>query len=297
MSIENPTIQRCPHDEENPYLQVSRALIRDNRISLECRGLIIYLLANKDNWKIYVKKLIADFKGQMGKNKIYDLLNEAIDAGYMMREEFLVNCLARVRYFVSESAKFKTSEKSKERKSLSIYPLPENRDPGNQDPENRDAKERIIDKKNQREEPTSISPSGAEEEKLIQEKPIAKKPEVQKQKWGAYVEITEEEFLRLINVYGRNVVLDIFESINDHITNNRNGKGYKDYCAAFRTFYKNQSKRNSSWTTKQKSPIKSNDFKATSLDRDTPELILVPLSSIMNTECALTRGLKEERAC
>src|SRR5947209_14298432 len=42
------TIERCPHDGENPFAQISRDLIRNKTISLECRMLIIYLLSMSD---------------------------------------------------------------------------------------------------------------------------------------------------------------------------------------------------------------------------------------------------------
>ena len=101
------TIQRCPHDEENPYVQIRRGLIRDKRISPECRFLIIYLLSNKDNWNINVKQLIKEFKGQWGKDIIYKIINEAIYTGYMKREKFILKGLERTRYYLSETDKFK----------------------------------------------------------------------------------------------------------------------------------------------------------------------------------------------
>lgn len=94
----------------------------------------------------------------MGKDKIYALLNEAIDAGYVLREKFFVNGLERIRYFVSEAAKFKKVEEPKERKSLIIYPLPENPDAENPDAENTDSKERIILKEEQKKE-SNAAPS------------------------------------------------------------------------------------------------------------------------------------------
>lgn len=101
------TIERCPHDEENPYSQISNELIRDESISPNCRWLIIYLLSNKGNWKINVNQIKNHVKSHIGKNKLYSIIKEAIEAGYMIREDYINNNLRRCKYFVSEKPKFK----------------------------------------------------------------------------------------------------------------------------------------------------------------------------------------------
>jgi hypothetical protein len=106
------TIQRCPHDKENPYAQISRDLIRDESISPECRWLIIYLLSMSDNWSIRIKQLIAHLKPHIGRDKVYRLINQAIEAGYMKKEIDREGNLNRgIRYFVSESPKFKKTSR------------------------------------------------------------------------------------------------------------------------------------------------------------------------------------------
>ncbi len=100
-------IERCPHDKENPYLQVNRELIRDKSISPACRWLIIYLLANKDGWRINAKQLVEYCKPYHGRVKVYSLLKEAMEGGYLKREEYLEKNMTRIRYFLSEFPKFK----------------------------------------------------------------------------------------------------------------------------------------------------------------------------------------------
>lgn len=144
---DNNTIQRCPHDKENPYSMVSRDLIRDETISPECRWLIIYLLSMKDGWKINVEQIKSHVKPFMGKDRLHKIINEAITAGYMMREEWqqvlrrpngaYQGSLKRVRYFISETPKFK--------KSLLHPPFPDAEDQG---PDKTDDKE-ITSKKNE----------------------------------------------------------------------------------------------------------------------------------------------------
>lgn len=105
------TIERCPHDAENPYAQISRALIRDASISPECRWLIIYFLSMKSDWKINIAQLINHLKPHMGRDKVYALIKEAIESGYMKRVEITKGGRAKIsfqfKYYVSETPKFK----------------------------------------------------------------------------------------------------------------------------------------------------------------------------------------------
>ena len=89
-TVNDFSIQRCPHDAANPYTMIKNDLIRDESISFECRLLIIYLLSNTPGWKINFRQLQAHAKSQMGKQKLYKIINEAIAAGYMCKEEIYV---------------------------------------------------------------------------------------------------------------------------------------------------------------------------------------------------------------
>lgn len=123
------SIEQCPQDEENPFAQISRALIRDGTISPECRWLIIYLLSNKDGWRIQVQQVVNHLKGMVGRDKVYKLFDEAIEAGYIQRIETLLLGKKRYKYRVSRSPKFKK-----------CLLLPENQEAEIQDTENQDAK-------------------------------------------------------------------------------------------------------------------------------------------------------------
>lgn len=140
MSRTGDTIQRCPHDEENPYTQILNALIRDNNISPNCRMIIIFLLSNKNNWTIRIPQLISEFKKHLGKDAIYKIINEAIEAGYILREEYTENNLKRYKYYLSEKPKFKK-----------CFLHPEFQDTGAPDPEKPDSKERTCKEKTSKE--------------------------------------------------------------------------------------------------------------------------------------------------
>jgi hypothetical protein len=129
-----PTIERCPHDKENPYVMVSRDLIRDNSLSPECRLMLIYLLSmDGKKWKINPKQLVLYFKPHWGRNKVYEWIDQAIEAGYMKKEVTAnikhPNLRGKIKYYVSESAKFKK-----------CFRHPEIQDAEDGDPVNRDYK-------------------------------------------------------------------------------------------------------------------------------------------------------------
>lgn len=142
------TIQRCPHDEDNPYTMVHNELIRDASISPECRWLIIYLLSNKVNWTINIQQIVNHLKGKTGRDKVYEIINEAIEAGYMKRDIVKKgNLKQQIKYFVSEKPKFKK-----------ILRHPEIQDPEIRDTENQDIKNKHTSKKDYPEEETYTPP-------------------------------------------------------------------------------------------------------------------------------------------
>lgn len=133
------SIHRCPHDRENPYAQISRALIRDKSISFECRAFIIYCLSYDAKWEISIPYFMKE--QEICKDRMYRILNEALSAGYIKREVSLEKGLKRFKYYVSEYPKFKE-----------FLPYPENEDtdppdPENQDTTNKQSYERTTDKK------------------------------------------------------------------------------------------------------------------------------------------------------
>lgn len=108
MNFSEDTIQRCPHDKENPYVMVNNNLIRDNSISPECRWLLIYLLTNENGWVINTNQLVTHLKGhkRYGRDRVRSIISEAVKAGYMKRERYLYKNMIRHRYYLSETPKF-----------------------------------------------------------------------------------------------------------------------------------------------------------------------------------------------
>lgn len=151
MSLGENTIQRCPHDGENPYAQISRDLIRDASISPECRWMLIYLLSMKDGWTISISQIVNHLKGMVGRDKVYDMVNEAIEAGYIKKEIIKKGNLNQgCKYFVSERAKFKKCFRHSEIQEV-----------GAQGAEKADIKNKHILKKENKEKKQQQAPKGA----------------------------------------------------------------------------------------------------------------------------------------
>jgi len=145
------TIQRCPHDGENPYAQISRDLIRDTSISPECRWMIIYLLSMKDGWNINIQQIINHLNGFAGRDKVYAIINEAIESGYMQRIVTKKgNLKQETSYVISETPKFKK-----------ILRHPDFQYPESRDPENTHIKNKHIPKKEHIEKKQQQAPKGA----------------------------------------------------------------------------------------------------------------------------------------
>lgn len=188
MFEETSTIQRNPHDKENPYAQISRALIRDESISPDCRWLIIYLLSMKEGWRINAKQLIKHCKPHMGRDRVYAILNEAIKAGYMKREEISIKGLMKTTYYLSESPTFKKCLRR-----------PGFQDTGNQDTENQDSKEEAsfkVEHLKEREEamPSARSPFLPSKRKKIEEP---------KHEVTQFVHLTETQRINLFERLGK----------------------------------------------------------------------------------------------
>jgi len=146
------TFQRCPHDKENPYLIISRNLIRDKSISPECRWLIIYLLSHAEGWKVNPQQIMNHLKGHKGcgRDRIYAIINEAIEAGYMKKQDIVKkNLLNGCIYYVSENPKFKKSLRHPERQDTGSQDT-ENTDYKNKQSSNEDKKEHIEEKEEEK---------------------------------------------------------------------------------------------------------------------------------------------------
>ncbi|WP_445360539.1 hypothetical protein ACJJIL_19180 [Microbulbifer sp. EKSA005] len=75
-------IRRSARPSSN-YLVVSNSVVCDRRISFAAGGLLLHLLSKPDHWEVSPSALAKE--AQEGRDKIYKLLGELIDAGYCQR--------------------------------------------------------------------------------------------------------------------------------------------------------------------------------------------------------------------
>lgn len=65
---------------ENPYVQIDKAAIEDNRLSWKARGILAYLLSKPDNWSVHVFDIVNH--GPDGRDAITAAMRELEKYGY-----------------------------------------------------------------------------------------------------------------------------------------------------------------------------------------------------------------------
>lgn len=101
------SIIRAPRPEGNFYL-LSKSISEDQRLSWGARGMLVFLLGKPDHWKVspaHLRGETAASAKPTGRDGIYGLLDELINAGYVRREQprSEAGVLGEVSYLVSES--------------------------------------------------------------------------------------------------------------------------------------------------------------------------------------------------
>lgn len=188
------TIERCPHDAENPYAQISRALIRDENASPLLRFVLIFLLSQKDGWKIKPGQLIKLMKPHgIGKDKVYGIFNEGIELGYIEKQSWLERGLKRTGFRISETPKFK---KSLPRPAQPDADGPDAAQPSNKK-EHRISKD--ILKKEKKNSPAAQTPEPME---------FLKYPKITKMPMNSFAALVKE--------HGKDVVEEYLERLNDY---------------------------------------------------------------------------------
>jgi hypothetical protein len=135
------TIQRGKHNKENPYVQISRKMLRDTTISPKAKGVLCFLLSLPDNWQAHPRHLAMSLG--VGKDQIYSILKELIQAGYATRTESKgeKGKFGNVLYEFYEE-KLDVPQQIKEKSTVSGNPDTDNPDTGNQTLRNKDSTEK-----------------------------------------------------------------------------------------------------------------------------------------------------------
>lgn len=80
-------IIRTAKPESNFYI-LDKKTSEDKSIGWAARGLLVFLLGKPDHWSLSVQHLInetKEAKDKSGRDRVYSILNELIDAGYIKR--------------------------------------------------------------------------------------------------------------------------------------------------------------------------------------------------------------------
>ena len=97
--------ERCPHDRENPYVMISKALLADTSISPKAKGILCYLLSLPKGWRIFHSHLKKSLS--IGDDYINSAMDELIQAGYIDRTRERINgTFQPYKYNVREFKKF-----------------------------------------------------------------------------------------------------------------------------------------------------------------------------------------------
>lgn len=71
------------------FTQVSNILLEDNNISLRAKGMYAYLFSKPDGWQFHLNIMQKEL--QESKGQIRTIINELIEAGYIIRTQFNEN--------------------------------------------------------------------------------------------------------------------------------------------------------------------------------------------------------------
>ena len=77
------TMRRGKHDKENPYVMISKKMLRDQSISPKAKGLLCFMLSLPDDWIMRPKQVAKAMA--ISPDQVYTILKELIPSGYAVR--------------------------------------------------------------------------------------------------------------------------------------------------------------------------------------------------------------------
>jgi len=129
------------------YAIIPNAVAEDSRLTFEARGVLCYLLAKPNDWKVNIVDLQR--AGGIGRDKVYRILNELLAAGYIERRQARLaqGTVGEVEYIVyddpvPDSLPFPENPEAVmplPEKPYAVQPLPEKPRPVQPDTANTDA--------------------------------------------------------------------------------------------------------------------------------------------------------------
>lgn len=99
-------IKRSLHNKENPYVQISKSMLRDRNIDPFCKGVLSFMLSLPDTWELHPKHIANELN--IGRDKIYSVLKKLMQAGYCRRNDIRIKGkFICTEYEISEEPIFK----------------------------------------------------------------------------------------------------------------------------------------------------------------------------------------------
>lgn len=149
------------------YAIIPNGVAEDMRLTFEARGVLCYLLAKPNDWRVEIRDLMRS--GGIGRDKVYRILNELLSAGYIERRRNRNEngTISEVEYIVYDDPvpdELPFPEKPEvaiplPEKPEMASPLPEKPYPAKPYPENTDA---LLSNKNLPSTQTTNTPSQGE---------------------------------------------------------------------------------------------------------------------------------------
>jgi hypothetical protein len=113
---------------DRAYTKLKNSFLQDRRISDETRGLVARLLSLPDDWEVTVQSIIAS--GKAGRDKVYRMIKEAEEFGYVKPEDRVRQAdgtLGRQVYLVSDDPDALIARAAQELYEMEeAHPHPEN---------------------------------------------------------------------------------------------------------------------------------------------------------------------------
>lgn len=76
---------RGHHDFDDHFTQVPNDWVRDERLTLEARGLLAQIMSHRPGWNLSIKSLAG--RNRVGRDKVRRILDELLKFGYLERSE------------------------------------------------------------------------------------------------------------------------------------------------------------------------------------------------------------------
>ncbi len=259
-SDEESVIVRCEHNASNTFSVISNLLVRDTNISINCRWLLIYCLTNNDKFGLVPKFIMKTQK--IGKDKLYKIIKEAMEAGYIKREFFFnERNLRRSKYIVAESPIFlKDREEFKKCSLCPDFQDPETQRPENTDTNNNHVKE-ILHKTN-----------NIERER--EDHPLTPQGERARSSTFSKGNVQIQDYSSLELQFGKKQVDDMIDQLNDFSEIDPvKFKRYASHDAVIRSWIKRELKKPKSSTQKKESLSEENRSYAKELALKNPDYV------------------------